>query len=288
MSYFVPENTLWSLEAAHLSGAAGSETDITLTRDGVIVCVHEYNLQGFTNGTGNILELHYSDLKNISVTRKSKKLTTTATLVATSIDPEFVLVEEKILALENAIITIPTLEEFLKTSIKLDFFVIIELKPPHPLQREEFLEKFVDLIHQYNLTEKILVQSFFPDLLYLLRRKEPALFTMLLFAPNQLSKYCLELERDNIVQFTVFWKSICLISSLVDGIAEVLVFKIAEWIGSGGVILEHNFLSEDIMKLCKTKNFLVGSWTVNAKDDKFRVRNLGVDFIISDCPTIHC
>jgi len=283
MSYFVPENTLWSLEAAHLCGAAGSETDITLTRDGIIVCAHEYNLQGFTNGTGNILDLHYSDLKNISVTRKSNR----SVQITAEITEDFTVIEQRILSQQNSI-AIPTLEEFLKTSIKLDFFVIIELKPPHPLQRDEYLEKFIHLIHEYQLTDKILVQSFFPDLLYLLRLKEPALFTMLIFAPNQLSNYCSELKKENMVPFTLFWKSVCFFSSIIDGLAEGLVFRLADWIGTGGVILEQRFLSEEVIKLCKEKNFLVGGWTVNTKADKARIRNLGVDFIISDCPTIYC
>jgi len=195
--------------------------------------------------------------------------------------------EEKILTKAGSV-GIPTLEEFINTAILLDFFIIIELKQPHPFRRTEFIEKFVDIISRYNLTQKILVQSFFPDLLYMIRTREPAIYTMLLFAPKQLSTYCTDLETDNPELLTAGWKTLCFFSTGVDTILEMLVFPVADFVGTGGVVLEHKFVDSALVETCRNKNMKIGVWTVNDESDKNRVRNLGVDFIISDCPTIHC
>jgi len=277
MSLYVPENTLWSLEASHLVGAAGSEVDITMTSDGVIVCVHEYMLEGFTNSTGHILSMSEEDLQNISVIRKSK---------ATRLD-EYSQIEEMILS-KGGSVKLATFDEYLKTLKKLDnnFFGVIELKPPHPLRRGEFIEKIVKMINEYQLKDRIMVQSFFPDLLYLLRLKDPSVFTMILFAPYQLSMYCEDSAYGN--DNSIYWRMVCSMSGLIDEITERLIFTMANWIGIGGVVLEHQFVTEEIVESCKDQNFKIGVWTVNRKEDKDRVRNLAVDFIISDCPTINC
>jgi len=193
---------------------------------------------------------------------------------------------KKILATPGSV-NLATLEEYLILAKALNFFVVIELKPASPDKHSDFIDKIARTIRELELVDKIIVQSFFPDLLYLLRRKDPQIFTMLLFKPNQLQTLCDEfLDKERAEKWT--WKTICGFSNVIDAVTEALIFRVARWIGTGGVVLEHNYVDEKVVEYCRSENIYVGTWTVNRKEDKERVRNLGVDFIISDCPMIHC
>ena len=57
-----PENTLGSFEEAVTKGFRWIELDIVTTRDGIIVCSHNYDLERETNGKGWIKDIDSSEL----------------------------------------------------------------------------------------------------------------------------------------------------------------------------------------------------------------------------------
>jgi glycerophosphoryl diester phosphodiesterase len=57
-----PENTLISFQAAIDAGVDGIESDLHLTKDNVIVLLHDDTLDRTTNCTGNVWDYNYADL----------------------------------------------------------------------------------------------------------------------------------------------------------------------------------------------------------------------------------
>ena len=62
-----PENTRLAYEAAVHAGLGGIELDVVQTKDGEIICSHNFDLERETNGFGYIYNKRWSDLKKLSV-----------------------------------------------------------------------------------------------------------------------------------------------------------------------------------------------------------------------------
>jgi len=62
-----PENTRLAYEAAVLAGLGGIELDVVQTKDGEIICSHNFDLERETNGFGYIYNKIWSDLKNLNI-----------------------------------------------------------------------------------------------------------------------------------------------------------------------------------------------------------------------------
>jgi len=62
-----PENTLLAFEKAIEAGADYIETDIRLSRDGIIVCCHDANLERIAGDPRNIAEMNLNELRAISL-----------------------------------------------------------------------------------------------------------------------------------------------------------------------------------------------------------------------------
>jgi len=60
-----PENTLPSFQTAIQLKADGIETDVRVTRDNVIILMHDSNVQRTTNGTGEVTDLTWNYIKNL-------------------------------------------------------------------------------------------------------------------------------------------------------------------------------------------------------------------------------
>ena len=61
-----PENTLASYRSAIEKGLDGIELDVMSTKDGQLVCSHNFDLERETTGTGFIDEIDYLDLANFA------------------------------------------------------------------------------------------------------------------------------------------------------------------------------------------------------------------------------
>lgn len=60
-----PENTMLAFRETERAGAAGIETDVQLTRDGVPVLIHDETLERTTNGTGNVRDFTLAELQKL-------------------------------------------------------------------------------------------------------------------------------------------------------------------------------------------------------------------------------
>lgn len=64
-SGLAPENTIRAHRVAHEVGANMVEIDVQETLDGKIVCIHDYEVDRTTNGSGAIAELSYREIQEL-------------------------------------------------------------------------------------------------------------------------------------------------------------------------------------------------------------------------------
>lgn len=62
---YAPENTLASIHAAADMGIEWVEIDVKLTRDGVAVVFHDDTLDRCTNGSGNVADTSFADIREL-------------------------------------------------------------------------------------------------------------------------------------------------------------------------------------------------------------------------------
>jgi len=114
-------------------GAAGIETDVQLTRDGVPVLIHDETLDRTTNGTGSVRDYTLSELQKLDTRWK----------FGNSVPFQ----------------TIPTLEEFLDFMRGNQLIANIELKTG-VYEYPGIEETVVEMVERYGLVDRIWYSSF--------------------------------------------------------------------------------------------------------------------------------
>lgn len=123
-SEYCPENTLLSFYTGVFMGANGIETDVQVTKDGVLVLFHDNTLARVTGEAGSVADYTYAQLQQFSV----KKGTLTD--------------------------KIPTFEDFLAHFSHRELTFAIELKVGG------VEAQVADLIAKYGIADKVVVTSF--------------------------------------------------------------------------------------------------------------------------------
>jgi len=128
-SEYYPENTLSSFYAGVTMGATGIETDVRMTKDGVLVLFHDDTLERVTGQTGAVSDYTYAELREFLVHNRTN----------------------------DRWDRITTLEQFLHCFGWRDLTFAIELK-------QDFVEKeTIDLLNKYSMREKTILTSFHFD-----------------------------------------------------------------------------------------------------------------------------
>ena len=71
-SELAPENTLPAFQLAYEIGTHMVETDVHETKDGKLVCIHDYDVDRTTNGTGAIADLTYREIRDLDAGNGAK------------------------------------------------------------------------------------------------------------------------------------------------------------------------------------------------------------------------
>lgn len=128
-----PENTMKAFDEAAQAGADGLELDVQMTKDGVLVVIHDEKIDRTTDGTGYVKNLTYKEISKYNANYKFKK------------------------SIQKT--TIPTLEEVFEWMGSNQIICNIELKnnvvPYYGME-----EKVIALIHQYKLNDRMIISSF--------------------------------------------------------------------------------------------------------------------------------
>ena len=138
-SEYCPENTMMSFFVGLFMGANGIETDVQVTKDGMLVLFHDDTLLRVTGEVGCVADYTYGELSAFKV-RKG-----------------------------DIYDGIPTLEDFLSHFASRDITFAIELKVGG-------IEKLVaDMIFEYGIEEKTVVTSFNFDYIRKIKEYAPTL-----------------------------------------------------------------------------------------------------------------
>lgn len=160
-SAVAPPNTLAAFRKAAELGADGIELDVHLSADGVPVVIHDFTVDGTTDGTGRVRDLPLAALRELDA--------------GSRFDPAF--------AGER----IPTLEEvFAEVGDRL--LINVELKSMPGNEYPGMEEAVAGLIRRFGLTERVLVSSFNPLALRRFRKVAPEVPIGFLYETAPLSR----------------------------------------------------------------------------------------------------
>ncbi|MCO8270947.1 hypothetical protein M1L60_10115 [Actinoplanes sp. TRM 88003] len=145
-SAVAPENTLPAFAAAVRAGATLVEFDVRTTVDDVPVVIHDRTLDRTTTGSGHVWDVSYAEV---------------AALDAGSwFSPAY------------AGVRVPTLAATLELLLAPGPGLLLEIKPPATLSQ---VKTIVELVDEYGLAGRTIVQSFDPAVVRLVREAGPAL-----------------------------------------------------------------------------------------------------------------
>lgn len=147
-SAFAPEHTMVAYEIAHQANVDYIEIDLQMTKDGVLVAMHDEKVDRTTDGTGFVKEYTLKELKQLNAGKWFNEA------YPSLANREFEQVQ------------VPTLEEiFLHFGDDVNYY--IELKSPRIYEGME--EELFTLLKKYNLIRevqglpKVIVESFNED-----------------------------------------------------------------------------------------------------------------------------
>ena len=151
------ENTMKAFETAIADGADMIETDVHLTKDGVLILMHDDKVDRTSNGSGYIKDMTYKELLQLNVGGKTEPA------------------------------TVPTLEELLQLLSEHNILLNLEIKeyysPENADRCVECIEKCVDLVEKYGYREKMVFNSFDAYELEYLAEKYPNRYLLHGFYP---------------------------------------------------------------------------------------------------------
>jgi glycerophosphoryl diester phosphodiesterase len=155
-SRVAPPNTLAAFEKALELGADGVELDVQFSADGVPIVIHDFTVDGTTDGSGRVAEMRLAQLKQLDA--------------GSCFDPAF--------AGER----IPTLEEVLE-AVGGRLLLDIELKD-FSLRGSGLEQAVVAQVEQHGLENRVLFSSFNPFSLRRVKRVAPHIPVGLLYSPR--------------------------------------------------------------------------------------------------------
>lgn len=145
-----PMNSYQGIQRAIDLGADGSEIDIQITKDSVLVCFHDKYLEPATNKSGAIHTQNWDDIKDATYNASPYK-----------------------------IYKIISLDQLFEYSHSVHKFYTFDIKFNNPDQsnasRDIFHRALIRLIEKYKIEESITIESPDPDFLVSLREKKPGL-----------------------------------------------------------------------------------------------------------------
>jgi len=132
-SAYYPENTMLSFEKALEMGATGIETDVQLTKDGVLVLIHDEMVNRTTNGAGFVADYTYRELNKLDA--------------GGWMGEEFTGIK------------IPTVEELIYLTLDKNIIINFEIKNGI-VNYEDIEQKLIDLIYKHKINRKVILSSF--------------------------------------------------------------------------------------------------------------------------------
>lgn len=142
---YAPMNTLVAFELAAAQGAQGIELDVHFSSDGELIVIHDYTVDGTSNGSGEVARMSLDELKSLDA--------------GSYFDPKF------------SGTRIPTLDEVFE-AVGQALTINVEIKV-YDLEEAIIEQAVADCITRNNMQERVIVSSFAPNNLRRFRKIAP-------------------------------------------------------------------------------------------------------------------
>jgi glycerophosphoryl diester phosphodiesterase len=269
-----PDNTLEAFYNAYsVSKDVMMETDVSITKDGVVILSHDTTIDRKTNETGAIADWNYSDLiaqrVDFGYTNPTKsgvlngervKFTTDDGKNVTPLDVTY---PEGVTPRDNEIFYATTLEELIAAFP--NNHINVEIKQDGELGIR-CLDAIIELLEEYDAFGRVVLASFHDGIYdeFCRRKDEGELPESFMYSPGIMGVVGYYLLTT--VGLDIFFG---------DGIA-VLQLPTSEY----GIKLA----TKRIVKSAHAHNIAVHYWTVNDKDEMRELIGIGADGIMTDYP----
>ena len=256
----MPENTVGSMMNGLAFGVATLEMDVVITKDKKVILSHEpfFNTEITTKPDGsfvkpeeekelNIYKMDYAQVLKYDVGLKPH--------------PRFAK-QEKVAATKPLLSDVfDAVKNYMKEAKRPYPFFNIETKSQpasdniyHP-EPKEFVELLMDVIKSYDLEKQVIIQSFDFRTLQYLHKKYPHIKTAMLVEADDKRSFRKQLDD---LGFTPTIHSPA-----------------------------YELVTDNLVKECHEKNMKIIPWTINDKATFDKLKNMGVDGIITDYPDLN-
>ncbi|KAI6183303.1 Glycerophosphodiester phosphodiesterase 1 [Aphelenchoides bicaudatus] len=252
-----PENTIASMKQAKQEGAELIEFDVSLTKDGIAVLLHDETLDRTTNMTGAIRDFLFKDLESCNCAAKFKP-------IGMEINNN-----------EASVLPIPTLEELVKWAKKNGMRMLFDVKDAD----SSLVLTLEHLFEKYQIYDSGIVCSFFPTVVYWIKRQQPQVLTGLTWRRWFFSYSDLEAEVPR------FRGARLLVAKLVDVLYLWSVFTwLPGFLGVDMLLTERRDISSTFVKQQEIAGRRVCAWTVNDLNEMRWMRNVLNIPVLTDIP----
>lgn len=226
MSTLAPENTMAAFELMPRYHINWLETDLAITKDKKLVIMHDADVTRTTNGTGKVASLNFSELRSLSA--------------GEWFDSRFC--HEKV----------PTFDEVIDFINRTHINLNLEIKPTSGKNAitltDSMVHQLAVKVNQINSKTRIIISSFYPDILLKMHCLRPDLEYACLFNQHTLP----------------LWKPL----------TRILNAKI--------IHPDDRKLTASKVKRLKKAGYEINVWTVDRIDRANQLFNWGVDGIFTD------
>jgi glycerophosphoryl diester phosphodiesterase len=253
--YNIPENSMLAFIYAHESGTHGIEVDVSLTRDGEILVMHDNTLQRTMVGEGEVCALTLAEIQRMAFRRVTPHEYTIRLAMNRTIDTT----------------RAPTLEDVILFCRARSLRLMVETKEfaDHHLLRS----KIAALYAKYNMYSWSFVATFDPTQLYYYRREHPTIATCLLYCRDCIEWYHVDGSREMKLPWLLD------VSPVRAGLDWCLYYfsptLIADYLGVS-IVGPHNVLvSPALIASLKARDIVCDVWVVNDEKEKEWLKSQG-------------
>ena len=235
-----PENTMASMIQAKKEGADLIEFDVSLTKDGIAVILHDDTLDRTTNFTGPVRQYLFKDLSMVNCAAKFAPTQQIANNDAANI--------------ASTQASMPTLEEIVKWSKENNMKMLFDVKDSDAI----LVEQLNTLFDKYDLYETGIVCSFFPIVVYRIKKLCPRILTGITWR-----RWCYSFA--DLASTVPRFKGIAHYLAILIDILNVWSIKswLPSFLGVDMILTERADISETFVQQQWSAGRHVCAWTVN-------------------------
>lgn len=274
-----PDNTLEAFYNAYsVDDRVMMETDVSITKDGVVILSHDTTIDRKTNATGKIIDWNYSDLmaqkidfgytnptnSNDELDGVRKKFTGADGKEKTPLDVTY---PQGVSPRHESVFLATTLEELIVSFPNNRINVEIKQEGETGVK---CLDAVLELLKKHNAFDRVVLASFHTEIYetFLRYKKEEKVPDSFMFSPGTkgVTKYVIL----RLTATDVFFRD------------EICVFQLPTEETAAGITFDLS--TKALVRNAHRHNIAVHYWTINDKEEMRELIEIGADGIMTDYP----